>query len=176
MKKEYCGLFGIHNHPEAARMTYFGLYALQHRGQESAGIVTWDGTRQREHRGMGLVADVFNERNLSKELKGHTAMGHVRYSTTGVSLIRNAQPYMARFRGLSLAIGHNGNLVNAFELRKELEDQGAIFQTTADTEVFAHLIAREYIDKPWKTPWLRPAPGSRGLTPCLSWPMTPSSP
>ncbi len=147
MKKEYCGLFGIHNHPEAARMTYFGLYALQHRGQESAGIVTWDGSRQREHRGMGLVADVFNERNLGKELKGHTAMGHVRYSTTGVSLIRNAQPYMARFRGLSLAIGHNGNLVNTFELRKELEDQGAIFQTTADTEVFAHLIAREYIDK-----------------------------
>jgi len=94
MKKEYCGLFGIYGHPEAARMTYFGLYALQHRGQESAGIVSWDGTKLREQRGMGLVAEVFNERHLGKELKGNVAMGHIRYSTTGVSLLRNAQPFM----------------------------------------------------------------------------------
>ena len=142
MKKEYCGLIGIDNHTEAARMAYFGLYALQHRGQESAGIVTWDGYKHREQRGMGLVADVFNERHLSKELKGRTAIGHIRYSTTGVSLIRNAQPFMVNFKGMHLAIGHNGNLVNTLELRDELESLGHIFQTTIDTEVIVHLIAR----------------------------------
>ncbi|MGE4297319.1 MAG: amidophosphoribosyltransferase [Desulfovibrionaceae bacterium] len=142
MKKEYCGLIGIDNHTEAARMAYFGLYALQHRGQESAGIVTWDGAKHREQRGMGLVADVFNERHLSKELKGRTAIGHIRYSTTGVSLIRNAQPFMVNFKGMHLAIGHNGNLVNTLELRDELESMGHIFQTTVDTEVIVHLIAR----------------------------------
>jgi len=143
MKKEYCGLFGIYGHPEAARMTYFGLYALQHRGQESAGIVSWDGTKLREQRGMGLVAEVFNERHLGKELKGNVAMGHIRYSTTGVSLLRNAQPFMVRFGDYRLAVGHNGNLVNTFELRRELEAQGSIFQTTMDTEVFVHLIAKK---------------------------------
>ncbi|MES9995380.1 amidophosphoribosyltransferase [Desulfovibrio aminophilus] len=142
MKKEYCGLFGIYGHPEAARMTYFGLYALQHRGQESAGIVSWDGTKLREQRGMGLVAEVFNERHLGKELKGNVAMGHIRYSTTGVSLLRNAQPFMVRFGDYRLAVGHNGNLVNTYELRHELESQGSIFQTTMDTEVFVHLIAK----------------------------------
>ncbi|HDQ40320.1 MAG TPA: amidophosphoribosyltransferase [Desulfonatronum sp.] len=142
MKREYCGLVGISGHPEAARMTYFGLYALQHRGQESAGIVTWDGNKLREQRGMGLVADVFNERHLGKELKGSTALGHIRYSTTGASLIRNAQPFMVRFRDYRLAIGHNGNLVNAQVLRRELEGQGSIFQTTMDSEVIVHLIAR----------------------------------
>ena len=104
MKKEYCGLFGIYGHPEAARMTYFGLYALQHRGQESAGIVTWDGEKIREQKGMGLVADVFNERHLSKELKGSIAVGHIRYSTTGASLLRNAQPFLVRFGDWHLAI------------------------------------------------------------------------
>lgn len=142
MKREYCGLVGISGHPEAARMTYFGLYALQHRGQESAGIVTWDGTKLREQRGMGLVADVFNERHLSKELKGMTAIGHIRYSTTGASLLRNAQPFMVRFGDYRIAIGHNGNLINAQSLRRELEEQGSIFQTTMDSEVIVHLIAR----------------------------------
>lgn len=142
MKREYCGLFGIYGHQEAARMAYFGLYALQHRGQESAGIVTWDGSAIREHRGMGLVHDVFNERHLGKELKGQIAMGHIRYSTTGVSLIRNAQPFLVRFKDWHIAVGHNGNLVNTLELRRELENEGSIFQTTMDTEVFVHLIAK----------------------------------
>ncbi|NJB68885.1 amidophosphoribosyltransferase [Desulfobaculum xiamenense] len=142
MKKEYCGLFGIYNHPEAARMTYFGLYAQQHRGQESAGIVTWDGSKLREQKGMGLVADVFNESHLSEQLKGNIAIGHVRYSTTGASLLRNAQPFMVRFGDTMIAIAHNGNLVNAHELRVELEHGGAIFQTTMDSEVIVHLIAR----------------------------------
>jgi len=112
MIKHYCGIFGIYNHVEAARMAYFGLYALQHRGQESAGIVTWDGQKLREHRGMGLVPDVFNERHLGKELKGNIAVGHIRYSTTGASLIRNAQPFLVRFKGMEIAIAHNGNLTN----------------------------------------------------------------
>lgn len=142
MKREYCGLVGISGHPEAARMTYFGLYALQHRGQESAGIVTWDGVKLREQRGMGLVADMFNERHLDKELRGSSAVGHVRYSTTGASLLRNAQPFMVRFGDIRLAIGHNGNLVNAQALRSELEGRGSIFQTTMDSEVIVHLIAR----------------------------------
>jgi amidophosphoribosyltransferase len=147
MKKEYCGLFGIYNHPEAARMAYFGLYAQQHRGQESAGIVTWDGEKIREQKGMGLVPEVFNERHLSKELKGNVAMGHIRYSTTGASLIRNAQPFLVRFGGLNLAVAHNGNLVNTLELRKELEAQGSIFQTTIDSELFIHLIAKNHNGK-----------------------------
>ena len=142
MKKEYCGLFGIYGHPEAARMTYFGLYALQHRGQESAGIVTWDGTKIREQKGMGLVADVFNERHLGKELKGNIAVGHLRYSTAGASLLRNCQPFLVRFGNMQLAIAHNGNLVNALELRRELEATGSIFQTTIDSEVIVHLIAK----------------------------------
>lgn len=142
MKKEYCGLFGIYGHPEAARMAYFGLYAQQHRGQESAGICTWDGQKIREQRGMGLVADVFNERHLGKELKGDIAVGHIRYSTTGVSLIRNAQPFLVRFGDWRIAVAHNGNLVNTYELRRELEAQGSIFQTTMDTEVVVHLIAK----------------------------------
>ncbi len=142
MKKEYCGLFAIYNHAEAARMAYFGLYAQQHRGQESAGIVTWDGGKIREHRGMGLVPEVFNERHLGKELKGTIALGHIRYSTTGASLIRNAQPFIARFGNRQMAVAHNGNLVNTLQLRRELEAQGSIFQTTIDSELFIHLIVR----------------------------------
>lgn len=142
MIRHYCGIFGIYNHAEAARLSYFGLYALQHRGQESAGIVTWDGQKLREHRGMGLVPEVFNERHLGKELKGDIAIGHIRYSTTGASLIRNAQPFIVRYKGLEIAIAHNGNLVNTLELRRELEEQGSIFQTSIDSEVFVHLIAR----------------------------------
>jgi amidophosphoribosyltransferase len=142
MKKEFCGLFGIYGHPEAARMAYFGLYALQHRGQESAGIVTWDGQKIREQKGMGLVADVFSEQHLGHQLKGDISMGHIRYSTTGASLIRNAQPFLVRFKGMSIAIAHNGNLINTYELRKELEEQGSIFQTTMDSEIIVHLISR----------------------------------
>jgi amidophosphoribosyltransferase (EC 2.4.2.14) len=118
MKKEACGLFGIYGHPEAARMTYFGLYALQHRGQESAGIITWDGQTIREQRGMGLVADVFQERHLGHQLKGSVAMGHIRYSTTGASLIRNAQPFKVTYKGMNLALAHNGNLVNTISCVK----------------------------------------------------------
>ncbi|ABB37135.1 amidophosphoribosyltransferase [Oleidesulfovibrio alaskensis G20] len=142
MKREYCGVFGIYNHAEAARMTYFGLYALQHRGQESAGIVTWDGSALREERGMGLVPEVFNERHLSKELKGDIAIGHTRYSTTGASLLRNAQPFRVRYKNMDIAIAHNGNLVNTVELRSRLEESGSIFQTTNDSEVIVHLIAK----------------------------------
>ena len=142
MKKEECGLFGIYGHPEAARMTYFGLYALQHRGQESAGIVTWDGQGIREQRGMGLVHDVFQEHHLSRQLKGDVAVGHVRYATTGASLLRNAQPFRVMYKGMHMALAHNGNLVNTAELREELENQGTIFQTSMDSEVIMHLVAK----------------------------------
>src|SRR5918992_2765917 len=138
---EKCGVFGVYHHPEAAKLTYLGLYALQHRGQESSGIVSSDGHTLHAEIGMGLVADVFNERRLEK-LPGSMAMGHNRYSTTGSSLLRNAQPMVIGYAGGSLAIAHNGNIVNAVEIRKELEQQGAIFRSTTDTEVILHLIAR----------------------------------
>jgi len=142
MIKEYCGLIGIYGHPEAARMAYFGLFAMQHRGQESAGIVTWDGARLREQRGMGLVSEVFSERHLGRELKGRVATGHIRYSTTGASLLRNAQPFLIHFKDYHLAIGHNGNLINTLELRQKLESEGSLFQTTMDSEIFMHLVAK----------------------------------
>ncbi|MEZ6852563.1 amidophosphoribosyltransferase [Halodesulfovibrio aestuarii] len=148
MKREYCGVFGIYNHEEAARLTYFGLYAQQHRGQESAGIVTWDGTKLREERGMGLVPEVFNEEHLGRELKGNIGMGHIRYSTTGGSFLRNAQPFMVQYKDLELAIAHNGNLVNTMELRAQLEESGSIFQTTIDSEVIVHLIVKHLRTKP----------------------------
>jgi amidophosphoribosyltransferase len=138
---EKCGLFGVCHHPEAAKLTYLGLYALQHRGQESSGIVSSDGETLHAEIGMGLVADVFNERRLAK-LPGHMAIGHNRYSTTGSSLLRNAQPMVIGYAGGSLAIAHNGNLVNAVEIRRALQQQGAIFRSTTDTEVIVHLIAR----------------------------------
>jgi amidophosphoribosyltransferase len=139
-RKEECGVFGIFGHPEAAKLTYFGLYALQHRGEESAGIVISDGNLVREHKGMGLVPDVFNEQHLSR-LKGSMAIGHVRYSTTGSSMLKNAQPFLVSHGGLALAIAHNGNLTNAHILRQDLEKRGAIFQSTMDSEIFIHLIA-----------------------------------
>lgn len=142
MKKEACGLFGIYGHPEAARMTYFGLYALQHRGQESAGIVTWDGKTIREQQGIGLVADVFNESHLGHQLKGTIAMGHVRYGVSGVPLIRDAQPFRVSYKGINMALAHNGSLVNTACLREELENQGTIFQTCMDSEVIMHLVAK----------------------------------
>ncbi len=138
---EECGVFGIYNHQEAAKLTYFGLYALQHRGQESAGIVTSDGRTLREHKAMGLVPDIFNEGILSN-LPGHMAVGHVRYSTTGASLLKNAQPFTICHKGKTMALAHNGNLVNARSVRCSLENKGSIFQSTMDSEVILHLIAR----------------------------------
>ncbi len=143
-----CGIIGVSNHPDAARLAYLGLYALQHRGQEAAGIVTVDDAGVvHTHRGMGLVSDVFSEGVLDV-FHGATAVGHTRYSTAGSSVLDNAQPVLVRFRGGTLALAHNGNLTNAAELRRELEDQGAIFSSTADSEILVHLIARSRAPDP----------------------------
>jgi len=139
--REECGVFGIFGHPEAANMTYLGLYALQHRGQESAGIAASDGHMVRLSRAMGYVADVFDSRNLS-DLSGSLAIGHVRYSTAGESRVANAQPFLIDCAHGQMAICHNGNLVNASELKDALVRQGSIFQSTTDTEVVLHLYAR----------------------------------
>jgi amidophosphoribosyltransferase len=136
-----CGVFGVHGHPEAANITYLGLYALQHRGQESAGIVSVEAGEHRVHRAMGLVADHFNEKTLAR-LPGRHAIGHVRYSTAGGSQLRNAQPFCATTDDGPVSIAHNGNLVNAPAIRHELEGRGAIFSTTADSEVIVQLLAR----------------------------------
>jgi amidophosphoribosyltransferase len=136
-----CGVVGIYGHPEAANLAYLGLYALQHRGQESAGIVSTDGERLRWVREMGHVNDIFSAERL-QQLAGFAAIGHVRYSTAGDSSLKNAQPIAVDYAGGSVAVGHNGNLVNAVELRERLEADGSIFQTTSDTEVIVHLIAR----------------------------------
>lgn len=138
---EECGVFGIYNHQEASQLTYLGLHALQHRGQESAGICASDGEKWYKHRGMGLVSEAFGKGDLEK-FRGHIAIGHTRYTTAGSSKIENAQPLFFRYAQGSMAVAHNGNLVNAAVLRKELEAKGSIFQTTSDTEVMAHLIAR----------------------------------
>ncbi len=135
-----CGVFGIYGHPESANMTYLGLHALQHRGQESAGIVTTDGEQLYAHRSMGLVQDSFSQEQLAR-LPGRAAIGHVRYSTAGGSHIKNAQPLAVAYAHGSLAVCHNGNLTNADELRAELEGRGSIFQSDSDTEVFVHLVA-----------------------------------
>ncbi|MEW6214506.1 MAG: amidophosphoribosyltransferase [Nitrospirota bacterium] len=142
---EECGIFGVYGHPEAANLTYLGLYALQHRGQEGAGICSSDGRHLFLEKSRGLVADIFSEKRLRK-LPGHIAIGHNRYSTAGSSAMRNVQPMVANFALGALAIAHNGNLVNAVELRSSLEAEGAIFQSTSDSEVIVHLIAhsREY--------------------------------
>ena len=136
-----CGLFGVFNHAEAANVAYLGLYALQHRGQESAGIASTDGHAFHVEKAMGWVADVFSRDRL-KRLPGHRALGHVRYSTAGSSNLRNAQPISANTVHGPVAIAHNGNLVNAEELRLELERDGAVFQSSSDTEVILHLLAR----------------------------------
>ena len=136
-----CGVCGIYDHKDSAKLSYFALYALQHRGQESAGIVTSNGTRMAQHKDMGLVPDVFSEKRLV-DLQGNIAIGHVRYSTTGASNIINAQPLMVTHQGSTLAVAHNGNLVNSIELRRALELKGSIFQTTMDSEVILHLMAR----------------------------------
>ena len=138
---EGCGVVGIYNHPEAAKLCYLALYALQHRGQESAGVAAFDGNRINVHKGQGLVADVFDEHALNR-LQGRSAIGHVRYSTVGTSAMHNAQPLRANYRGGHLAIAHNGNLTNADELARVLEANGAIFQSTTDSELLIHLIAQ----------------------------------
>jgi len=139
--KDECGVFGIFGHPEAASLTSLGLYALQHRGQESAGIASADGERMGVARGMGQVADAFKEETIEK-LAGHLAIGHTRYSTAGDSRIENAQPFLIDCAHGQIAVAHNGNLVNARELRDDLVRAGSIFQTTSDTEVVLHLYAR----------------------------------
>src|SRR5258706_8652606 len=138
---EECGVFGIYGHPEAANLTYLGLHGLQHRGQESAGIVSSNGEQLFEEKGMGLVARTFKRRQLLR-LKGHLAIGHVRYSTAGKSNLVNAQPFRIDSCKGEIAIAHNGNLVNAAMVRDELERAGSIFRTSSDTEVILHLLAR----------------------------------
>jgi amidophosphoribosyltransferase len=147
--KDECGVFGVFGHPEAANLSYLGLYALQHRGQESAGIASTDGNVITFHKEMGQVADIFSEDILAR-LPGDCAIGHVRYSTTGSSELKNAQPFVVDFESGSIAVAHNGNLVNAHHLKRELEVNGSIFQSTMDTEVIVHLIAlsrRETIEE-----------------------------
>ena len=138
---DHCGCFAVYGHPEAAKLTYLGLYQLQHRGQESAGIAVTDGDRVTYHKGMGHVADVFNK-NVLEELVGHAAIGHTRYSTAGDTDLKNAQPLAVSCQKGQVALAHNGNLVNASSLRRELESKGHIFQTTSDTEVIVHYFAR----------------------------------
>jgi amidophosphoribosyltransferase len=139
--KHYCGVFGIYGHPNAAELTYYGLYALQHRGQESAGIATSDGKQFRIHKGMGLVSQIFNG-NVLHDLIGSMAIGHTRYSTTGSSHLLNAQPLTVDCARGQIAIAHNGNLTNAAQLRADLEAKGSIFQTTVDSEIILHLMAQ----------------------------------
>ena len=139
--KEACGIFGIYNHLEAAKLTYFGLYALQHRGQESAGISAFDGKNMNTYKNMGLVSDVFTMNHLG-QLKGNSAIGQVRYSTTGGSTLINAQPFVVRHRKRSYAVAHNGNLVNALDLKNQLEESGSILQSTTDSEIFLHLLVK----------------------------------
>jgi amidophosphoribosyltransferase len=138
-KRESCGIFGIYGSQDTARLIYLGLYALQHRGQESAGIVVTDGNTVSSHKGMGLISDVFKDGVLEK-LVGSMGIGHVRYSTTGSSMLRNAQPFLVEQIDRVFALGHNGNIVNIAGLRRKLETRGAIFQTSTDSELIAHLI------------------------------------
>jgi len=135
-----CGIFGVYPHKDASKLTYLGLYSLQHRGEESAGIVSSNGKKIFLHKAMGLVSDVFDEKSLSG-LRGGLAVGHVRYSTTGSSNAKNIQPFLVRSKIGNIAIAHNGNLINALFLRKQMEERGSIFQTTMDSEVISHLLA-----------------------------------
>ncbi|MBN2373344.1 amidophosphoribosyltransferase [bacterium] len=139
--KEHCGVVGIYNHPEAANLAYLGLYALQHRGQESAGILSLDGNKMFIEKGMGKVADVINQARLA-QLPGSAAIGHVRYSTSGESSLAESQPLMAKYASGTIGITHNGNLINAERIRSLLVEDGSIFQSTTDSEVIVHLIAR----------------------------------
>ena len=140
--REECGVFGIFGHPHAAAITALGLHALQHRGQEAAGIVSFDGARFHSERRMGLVGDHFSSEATIERLPGHSAIGHVRYSTTGETILRNVQPLFSELAGGGFAVAHNGNLTNGLTLRHELVKSGAICQSTSDTEVILHLVAR----------------------------------
>jgi amidophosphoribosyltransferase len=140
--REECGVFGIFNHPDAAAITALGLHALQHRGQEAAGIVSFDAKRFHSERRLGLVGDAFARREVIDRLPGNAAVGHVRYSTTGETILRNVQPLFAELEGGGFAVAHNGNLTNGISLRKALVHDGAMMQSTSDTEVILHLVAR----------------------------------
>src|SRR5216110_2861419 len=149
--REECGVFGIFGHADAAAITALGLHALQHRGQEAAGIVSFDGKRFHSERRLGLVGDNFSRREVIERLPGLSAMGHVRYSTTGETILRNVQPLFAELNAGGFAVGHNGNLTNGLTLRRELVRNGAMMQSTTDTEVILHLVARarrgRFVDK-----------------------------
>ncbi len=140
--REECGVFGIYGHPDAAAITALGLHALQHRGQEAAGIVSFDGRRFHSERRLGLVEDTFSKRHIIDQLPGTVAIGHVRYSTTGATILRNVQPLFAELNSGGFAVGHNGNLTNGLTLRRHLVGEGAMMQSTTDTEVILHLVAR----------------------------------
>ncbi|MGY4313437.1 amidophosphoribosyltransferase [Bradyrhizobium sp. JR3.5] len=140
--REECGVFGVFGHPEAAAITALGLHALQHRGQEAAGIVSFDGGRFHSERRLGLVGDAFSRREVIDRLPGNAAVGHVRYSTTGGTILRNVQPLFAELSAGGFAVGHNGNLTNGLTLRRELVKGGAMMQSTTDTEVILHLVAQ----------------------------------
>ncbi len=142
--REECGVFGIFGHPDAAAITALGLHALQHRGQEAAGIVTFDGKRFHSERRLGLVGDAFSRREVIDRLPGTAAIGHVRYSTTGETILRNVQPLFAELNAGGFAVGHNGNLTNGLTLRRQLVRDGAMMQSTTDTEVILHLVARSH--------------------------------
>ena len=148
---EECGIFGVWGHPDAARLTYFGLHALQHRGQEGAGIVSNDHGHLIGHRGLGLLTQVFSDEREIQRLRGDRAIGHVRYATAGSGSTDNIQPFIFRFSDGDMALAHNGNLTNCPTLRRELESQGAIFRSNSDTEVLMHLIRRSeqptFVDK-----------------------------
>src|SRR5436853_6710916 len=137
-----CGVLGVFGHQEASNLAYLGIHALQHRGQESAGIASWDGSRMHLHKAMGLVADIFDQQAIAS-LPGSSAIGHTRYSTAGSSNLANAQPMVAKTTAGHVAVAHNGNLVNAEELRGELAAKGALFQGSSDTEVIVHLLAHQ---------------------------------
>ncbi|MFH0763867.1 MAG: amidophosphoribosyltransferase [Candidatus Omnitrophota bacterium] len=141
--REYCGVVGIYGNKNASDLAYLALYALQHRGEESAGIVSFDGKKVSLHKGMGLVSDLFKESDL-KKLKGHLAVGHVRYSTTGSSTVKNVQPLLINHKKGFIAVAHNGNLTNSVELRNELEDAGSILQTTMDSELIVHFLVKDH--------------------------------
>ena len=142
--REECGVFGIFGHPDAAAITTLGLHALQHRGQEAAGIVSFDGKRFHSERRLGLVGDAFSRREVIDRLPGNAAVGHVRYSTTGETILRNVQPLFAELNAGGFAVGHNGNLTNGLTLRRQLVREGAMMQSTTDTEVILHLVARSH--------------------------------
>lgn len=144
--REECGVFGVFGHPDAAALVALGLHALQHRGQEAAGIVAYDGEQFNAHRGQGLVSDNFSSKEVIEHLRGNAAIGHVRYATTGEVALRNVQPLFADFEFGGLAICHNGNLTNSYQLRRQLVRRGSLFQSTSDTEVIVHLIATSLKD------------------------------